>query len=56
VIGGNLDQDDLDAVGVLNPHLDQAPRLGYWLPDDRDSSRDEPGMLRLDIPHLDPDH
>ena len=29
MIGGNLDQDDLDAIGVLDPHLDQAPRLGY---------------------------
>jgi hypothetical protein len=27
VIGGNLDQDDPDAVGVLDPHLGQAPGL-----------------------------
>ena len=27
VIGGNLDQDDPDAVGVLDPHLGRAPGL-----------------------------
>lgn len=30
---GNL-KDDLDAVGVLDPHLDQSPRLGRGFPDD----------------------
>jgi hypothetical protein len=24
VTGGNLDQDDLDAIGILDPHLDQS--------------------------------
>jgi hypothetical protein len=56
VIGGNLDQDDPDAVGVLYPHLDQAPRLCCWLSDDRDSGGGEPNMLRVDISYLDPDH
>ena len=32
------------------------PRRCCWLPDDRDSSRGQPGMLRVDIPYLDPDH
>jgi hypothetical protein len=39
---GNLDQDDPDAVGVLDPHLDQAPWLGYRLPYDRDSGGGQP--------------
>jgi hypothetical protein len=56
VIGGNLDQDDADAVGVLDPHLDQAPRLCCGLPDDGDSGRGQPGVLGADIPYLDPDH
>jgi len=56
VIGGNLDQDDPDPVGILDPHLDQAPRLCCRLPDDRDRDRGQPGILRADIPYLDPDH
>src|ERR1700728_3804739 len=27
VIGGNLDEDDPDAIRILEPHLDQSPRL-----------------------------
>ena len=54
--GGNLDQDDPDAVGVLDPHLDQSPRFGHGFADDRDSGRSQPGMLLPDLPHLDPDH
>jgi hypothetical protein len=56
VVGGNLDQDDPDAVGVLDPHLSQAPGLGGGLPDDRDAGRGQPGVLGADIPYLDPDH
>jgi hypothetical protein len=55
VIGRNLDQDDPDAVGVLDPHLDQTPGLRSRLPDNRDSSRSQPDMLGVDIPDLDPD-
>jgi hypothetical protein len=56
VISRNLDQDDPDAVGVLDLHLDQAPRLGYQFPHDRDSGRGQPGVLSTYIPDLDPDH
>jgi hypothetical protein len=56
VIGRDLDQDDADAVGVLDPHLDQAPGFRHWLPHDRDSGRGQPGMLGADIADLDPDH
>ena len=54
--GGNLDQDDADAVGILDPHLGQAPGLRCWLPHDRDSGRGQPGMLGANVPDLDPDH
>jgi hypothetical protein len=56
VTGRNFDQDDPDAVGVLDPHLDQAPGLGNWLPRNRDSGRGQPGMLGVNIADLDPDH
>ena len=56
VIGGNLDQDDLDAIGVLDPHLGQAPGLGRGPPDDGDPGRGQPGVLGVDIPYLHPDH
>jgi hypothetical protein len=56
VIGGNLDQDDLDAIGVLDPHLGQTPRLRSGLPDDRDSGRGQPSVLGVNIPDLEPDH
>jgi hypothetical protein len=48
VIGGNLDQDDPDAVGVLDPHLGQAPGLRGGLPDDRDAGRGQQGVLGAD--------
>ena len=51
-----LDQDDPDAVRVLDPHLGQAPRLRSWLPHNRDAGRGQPGVLGMDIPDLDPDH
>ena len=55
MIGRNLDQDDPDAVGVLELHLDQTPGLRSRLPDNRDSSRSQPDMLGVNIPDLDPD-
>jgi hypothetical protein len=51
-----LDQDDLDAIGVLDPRFGQASGLGCGLPDDGDSGRGQPGVLGVDIPYLDPDH
>ena len=56
MISGNLDQDDPDAVGVLDVHLGQAPRLGGRFSHDRDSGRGQPGVLRVHVAHLDPDH
>ena len=54
--GRNLDQDDPDAVGVLDPHLDESPGFGHGFPDDRYSGRGQPGMFLAHIPYLDPDH
>jgi hypothetical protein len=56
VTAGHLDQDDADAVGVLDPHLDQSPGLGHGFPDDGDAGCGQPRVLGVDIPHLDPDH
>ena len=52
----NLDQDDPDAVGVIDPHLGQAQGFCYWRSDNRDPSCGQPGVLGVDIPDLDPDH
>ena len=54
--GGNLDQDDPDAVGILELHLGQAPGLGGWLSHDRDSGGGQPGVLGVNVADLDPDH
>ena len=53
--GGNLDQDDPDAVGVLDPHLDLALWLRYWLPYDRDSGGGQPGVLGVNVADLEPE-
>jgi hypothetical protein len=55
MIGGNLDQDDLEAIGVLDPHFDQTPGLGCGPPDDGDSGSSQPGVLSVNIPYLEPD-
>jgi hypothetical protein len=54
--GRNLDEDDQDAVGVLDPHLGQAPGLRCRFPHNRNSGRGQPGVLGMNIPYLDPDH
>ena len=56
MIGGNLDEDDPNAIGILDPHFNQPPGLRYWLPEDTDACRSQPTVLRVNIPHLDPDH
>jgi hypothetical protein len=54
--GGDFDEDDPDAVGVLDPHLSQSPGLGYRLTQNANPGRGQPLMLGVDIPHLEPDH
>ena len=56
VIGGHLDQDNLQAVGILDPHLGQAPWLYPGLAQNSHACGAEPLMLRLHVPHLEPDH
>ena len=54
--GKNLNRDDPDAVGVLELHLDQAPRPGYRFPHDRDSGRSQPGVPAVNTADPEPDH
>jgi hypothetical protein len=56
VTGGNLDQDDPEAVGILDPHLGQAPGLRHRFPHNQDSGRGQPGVFGVNIADLDPDH
>jgi hypothetical protein len=49
-------QDDVDAIGVLDPHFGSSPRAPSPPPDNGDPGRGQPGVLGTDIPHLDPDH
>jgi hypothetical protein len=56
VIGGNFDKDDWDAIRVLDPRLDQSPGLCCRLPENANSCRGQPVVLRVNIPYLQPDH
>jgi hypothetical protein len=49
VVGGNLDYDDPNAVGVLDPHLEQSSGLGRGFPHEGYSGCSQPGMLLADI-------
>ena len=52
VIGGDFYQDDRDAIGVGDPHLDQSPGLRHRLPDHADPRRGQAGAGGADIPDL----
>ena len=52
VIGRHLDQDDAVTVGVLDPHLDQPPRLGFRAAADRGLRRRPAGCTRPGRPAL----
>jgi hypothetical protein len=56
VVGGDFDENDPDAVGVLDPHLGQSPWLGYWLAQDVDSGCCQAFVFGVNIPYLEPDH
>jgi hypothetical protein len=47
VVDRNLDQDGPEAVGIVDPHLDQSPGLGRGFPDDRYSARGQPVAPRV---------
>jgi hypothetical protein len=55
MVGRYLDEDDPYAVGVLDPHLDQAPGLRSWWPDHLDAGRAEPPVLGVQVAHLQPE-
>src|SRR5260221_11804706 len=56
VIGGHLGQHDRDAVGILDPHFDQAPRLPRWPSQVTGPGRGQAVVLGADVPDLQPDH
>src|ERR1022692_3864701 len=55
VIRWDFNQDDLDAVRVLDPHLSQPPELGHRLAQDADPSCGQPLVLSASIRHMEPD-
>ena len=56
MIGGHLDQNDADAVRVLDPQLGQSPWLGHGLAQNPDTRPGQPLVLGVHVPHLEPDH
>jgi hypothetical protein len=56
VVGGDLDEDDADAVRVLDPHLVEAPGLGHWLAQHPDTRRGKALVFGADVTHLEPEH
>jgi hypothetical protein len=56
MVGGDLDENDRYAVRVLNPHLDQSPRLGPRFSYHPGACRREPLMLGVDVSDLQPEH
>ena len=55
MIGRDFDQDDPDAIGVLDPHLSQPPGLDGRLAQNAGTGRGQPLMFCVDIPHLEPE-
>src|SRR5689334_14635517 len=55
MVVGDFNESDLEAVGILDPHLDESP----WLPSgrlcDRHAGGRKPLVLRSDVPHLHPE-
>jgi hypothetical protein len=56
MIGGNFDEDDADAVGVLDPHFGQSPGFRCGPSEDTSSCRSQPVVLCVNIANLEPDH
>ena len=56
MIGGYFDENDPDAIGVLDPHLGQSPGLCGRFTQDVNASRSEPVVLGVNVPYLEPDH
>jgi hypothetical protein len=55
VIAGDLDEHDTYAVRILDPHLDQPPRLWPGFTRDLHSRRHETFVLGPDVTDLQPD-
>ena len=56
MIGGHLDEDDPNPIGILDPHLGEPPGLRSGLAHDPHASRRQAVTLGVDVPHLEPDH
>jgi hypothetical protein len=56
VIDRNLDENDPDALRILDPHLDQSPGLGHGLSENTHAGRRQPFVLSMNVSHLEPDH
>src|SRR5206468_3301045 len=55
VIRRHLHQHDAHPVRVLDPRLDETPRLLAGGPQDRHARRRQPGLLGGDVAHLEPE-
>ncbi len=53
--GGDFDENDPDAVGVLDPHLGQSSRLRYRITQNVNTGRSQPLMPGVNIAHLEPE-
>jgi hypothetical protein len=56
VIDRNLDENDPDAVRIVDPHLGQSPGLGHGLSENTHADRRQPFVLSTNVSHLEPDH
>ena len=56
MIGGNFDEDDADAVRVLDPHFGQSPGFRCGPSEDMSSCRSQAVVLYVNIAYLEPDH
>ena len=56
MVGGNFDEDDADAVGVLDPHFGQSPGFRCGPSEDTGSCPSQPVVLCVNIAYLEPDH
>jgi hypothetical protein len=52
VIGGDFNENDPHAVGVLDRHLDQSPGLGRGPSQNTNAGRSQPLFLSANVPDL----
>ena len=52
MVGRHLDEDDRQAIGIVQPHLDQTPGLESRRPVDGYAGIRQPPVLGLDVTYL----